>query len=126
MNAIEFVRKFGICEAKAVLLKSEYHFEVDVYLPDMKEFTYIAINPTDSCPYVGLSDIKQIVDAFELVEYCHGLIDAKELLEEINSEKWVYNLYTNTVISADYAPSEDMCIRYNVLEKAINLVEQCQ
>ena len=62
MNAVDFVKDKGICEAKAVLLKSKYHYEVDVYLPDTKEFTYIAISPTDSCPYVGLNDLKQIVE----------------------------------------------------------------
>lgn len=103
MNAIDYVKQNGIEKAK-------------IHLEKMKAERWINS---------FFNDLKQIVDAFELVEYCYGLSDAKELLEEINSEKWVYNLYTNTVISVDYAPSEDMCIRYNVLEKAINLVEQC-
>lgn len=59
-----------------------------------------------------------------MVEYCNGLEDAKELLDEIDSER-LYNLYTNTVISVEYAPSKDMCIRYDVLKQAIELVEKC-
>lgn len=109
MNAVEFVKKVGICEAKAVLLKSEYHFEVDVYLPDMKEFTYIAINPTDSCPYVGLSDLKQIVDAFELVESLGGMAMAKDVFDiEIHEPHYNYDAEKVTRI-----------------EQAINLMEQC-
>lgn len=105
MKATEFLKKVGICEAKAVLLKSEYHFEVDVYLPDMKEFTYIAINPTDSCPYVGLSDLKQIVEAFDSVEACGGVDKVKKHLKQGN------------VFRFEEKP---------LMRQAINLVEQCQ
>lgn len=68
MDAIEFVRKFGSCEARSVLLKSKYHYEVDVYLVDTKEFTYIAIQPSENDPFVSLTDLKQIVEAFEFIE----------------------------------------------------------
>lgn len=77
MKAVDFIRKFGWCEALSVLLKSEYHHEVDVYLVPLKEFTFIAIKPDESDPYVSLSELKQYTDAYELVESWGGLNDAK-------------------------------------------------
>lgn len=108
MDAIEFVKQNGIEKAKQI-----------VELFPLSTFINI-----DGIGF-SIPDLKQIIEAFELVEYCNGLENAKELLDEIDSERWVYNLYTNTVISADYAPSEDMCIRYDVLKQAIQLVEKC-
>ena len=104
MNAIEFVKKFGLVEAKKQLEdpKLVYFAQVD---------------------YQFMHDLKQIVEASNLVEYCNGLENAKELLEEIDSERWVYNLYTNNVISSDYSPCDNMCIKYDVLKQAIELVE---
>ena len=106
MNAIEFVKKFGLDKARGI----------------------IAVMSDGVINYggesVSYSDLKKIVEAFELVEYCNGLEDAKELLDEIDSERWVYNLYTNTVISSDYSPCDNMCIKYDVLKKAIELVER--
>ena len=109
MDAIKFVKQNGIEEARKI---------VDIFsLPTLINIDGIG---------VSISDLKQIVDAFELVEYCNGLEDAKELLDEIDSERWVYNLYTNTVISSDYSPCDNMCIKYDVLKKAIDLVELCK
>ena len=108
MNAIEFVKQNGI---------EKTHKIVDLFPIS----TLINIDGFA----ISISDLKQIVNSFELVEYCNGLENAKELLDEIDSERWVYNLYTNTVISADYAPSEEMCIRYKVLKQAIELAEKC-
>lgn len=104
MNAIEFVKKFGSCEARSVLLKSKYHYEVDVYLVDTKEFTYIAIQPSENDPFVSLTDLKQIVDAFKLVERYGGVEEAKEL----HHDEFRCDIY------------------WNNLQQAINLVEQCQ
>ena len=85
MNEIDFVKQNGIEKTKQI---------VDL----LPMSTLINIDGIG----VSISDLKQIVDSFELVEYCNGLEDAKELLDEIDSERWVYNLYTNTVISSDY------------------------
>ena len=104
MNAIEFVKKFGFIEARSVLLKSKYHYEVDVYLVDTKEFTYIAIQPSENDAFVSLTDLKQIVDAFKLVERYGGVEEANKLnYDEFRSD-----------------------INWNSLQQAINLVEQCQ
>ena len=108
MNAIEFVKQNGIEKVKQI---------VDLFPIS----TLINIDGIS----VSILELKQIVDAFELVEYCNGLEDAKELLDEIDSERWVYNLYTNTVISSDYSPCDNMCIKYDVLKQAIELVEKC-
>ena len=108
MDAIEFVKKFGIEKVKQI---------VELFPLS----TLINIDGVG----VSIPDLKQIVEAFDSVEYCNGLENAKELLDEIDGERWVYNLYANTVISADYAPSEEMCIRYKVLKQAIELVEKC-
>ena len=107
MNAIDFVKEFGLGEARGIIFTMTSGF-----------VNYDGIS-------VNYDEIKQIVDAFDLVEYCNGLENAKELLDEIDSERWVYNLYTNTVISFEYAHSEDMCIRYDALKQAIQLVEKC-
>ena len=107
MNAIEFVKQNGVEKAKQI---------VDL----LPMSTLINIDGIG----VSISELKQIVEAFELVEYCNGLEDAKELLDEIDSERWVYNLYTNTVISSDYSPCDNMCIKYDVLKQAIELVER--
>ena len=109
MNAIEFVKQNGIEKAKQI---------VDLFPRST------LINIDGSC--VSISDLKKIIDAFDLVEYCNGLENAKELLDEIDSERWVYNLYTNTVISSDYSPCDNMCIKYDVLKKAIELAEKCK
>lgn len=108
MNAIEFVKQNGIEKVKQI---------VDLFPIS----TLINIDGVG----VSVSDLKKIVEAFELVEYCNGLEDAKELLDEIDSERWVYNLYTNTVISSDYSPCDNMCIKYDVLKKSIELAEKC-
>ena len=104
MNAIEFVKKFGSCEARSVLLKSKYHYEVDVYLVDTKEFTHIAIQPSENDPFVSLTDLKQIVDACELVMEHGSVAHAKNYVE------------------SDYTAPEVK----EFLLKAINIVEQCQ
>ena len=108
MDATEFVKKFGVPKARWIIFTMTSGFV---------NYDGISLN---------YDEIKQIVDAFELVEYCNGLENAKELLDEIDSERWVYNLYTNTVISSDYSPCDNMCIKYDVLKKAIELVEKCK
>lgn len=118
MKAIEYVKKVGFCEAKSVLLKSEYHSEVDVYLPDTKEFTYIAVSPTDTCPYVGLKDLREIVAAFDLVGNFGGLALSKYHLLKVKNSYSLECYYTDE--HGNHFKTYE-----HVLEKAINLVEQC-
>ena len=94
MKAIDFLKKFGLEHTK--------------YLIEDTELTEFAIHSTCGGKYyqdtVSVSDLKQIVDAFELVESYGGLIEAKELhYDEFRSDT-----------------------AYNKLQQAINLVEQCQ
>ena len=120
MDAIEFVKKFGVGRATELVSEVSKSKKLKWYTPQID----INLEPHE----FGFSfdEIKQIVDAFDLVEYCNGLENAKELLDEIDSERWVYNLYTNTVISSDYSPCDNMCIKYDVLKQAIELVEKCK
>ena len=86
MNAIEFVKQNGIEKAKQI---------VELF----KMSTLISIDGIG----VSISDLKQIVTAFELVDRFGGIKEAKrlhydEFLRDIN---------------------------WNNLQKSINIVEQC-
>ena len=154
MNAIGFVKKFGL--GKVIELLNRIESETEFLLNYSDTYLYPVQLKSDWCNedefsqyceselywvsrsmskddedindhwFASVLELKQIVEAFELVEYCNGLEDAKELLDEIDSERWVYNLYTNTVISSDYSPCDNMCIKYDVLKQAIELVEKCK
>ena len=90
MNAIEFVKKFGFIEAKNTL--------DDCIFLEAASFNCLGF---DIC----VSDLKQIVEAWKLVERYGGLEVAK---------------------TCEYSEDLDH-VKYNVdLAKAINLVEQCQ
>lgn len=90
MNAIEFVKKFGL----------------DLVKRDVAAWQGGFIKREDFLENYGfdiLDDLKQIVDAFKLVESYGGLSEAKELhYDEFRSDT-----------------------TYNKLQKSINLVEQC-
>ena len=117
MNAIEYVKKVGFCEAKSVLLKSECHSEVDVYLPDTKEFTYISVSPTDSCPYVGLKGLREIVEAFEIIGLFKNLRHA--LIECDTSDS---SGHSQILVKIEGGVGYIDVLR---VRKAIFLVEQC-
>ncbi len=87
MNAIEFVKKFGWGEAilNYHSCKHQYYFHYNGYIE------------------VCVADLKQIVDAFELIESYGGLDKAKLKLKDMADG------------IQDCAP----------LIQAINLVEQC-
>lgn len=80
MNAVEFVKVMGIDATKAFVRTGN-------------------INPDK------IGDLKQIVEAFELVESYGGVTEASFYVFEETGEDCYYN---------------------KALEKAINLVEQCQ
>ena len=89
MNAIEFVKKFGFIEAKNTL-------DDCIFL----EAAFFNCLGFDIC----VSDLKQIVDAWNLVERFGGLEESKELhYDEFRSD-----------------------INWNNLQQSINIVEQCQ
>lgn len=87
MNAIEFVKNYGIDEARDKVQDCEFL--------DAEFFNWMG---NDVC----VSDLKKIVDAFELVESYGSIKQAKYFLS----------------ICADWIKPS--------LEQAINLVEQCQ
>lgn len=89
MNAIEFVKTFGFIEAKNTL-------DDCIFL----EAAFFNCLGFDIC----VSDLKQILEAFELVESYGGIAEASCYVFEETGEDCYYN---------------------KSLEEAINLVEQC-
>lgn len=68
---------------------------------------------------VLLEDLKRLVESVDFINSVHGIDEAKELLREIDSEEWCYNLLTNVPIAVEYAPSDDLVIHYAPLKQAI-------
>lgn len=91
MNAIEFVKKFGWGEFKELYQASLY---VEPFQP-----------PSEKIIGIKKSEIKELFDAFELVERYGGVLRSKSYLEK--------NKNTGSEINL-------------ILGAAINLVEQCQ
>ena len=104
MNAIEFVKEYGIEEAKKAI-KNVAWCET-AYCMRLKHGCF----KTNSDCCIDINDLKQIVDAFELVDSYGGLKGAKN---------WIKNVVSNESMSNIMAINSD-------LSKAINLVEQCQ
>lgn len=92
MNANEFMKKIGFKAAKSIVNRWPFSTETDVYLPEMKEYTYIAIPPTETDPYVSLADLQRIVESCEIVESLEGLDRAKLFIKhrEFNLERGIY------------------------------------
>lgn len=109
MKAIDFLKKFGLEHTK--------------YLIEDTELTEFAIHSTCGGKYyqdtVSVSDLKQIVDAFDLVEKHGGLFQAKCQIENECPDFEFGEL--------EYYEDGDIYFtKYADLEKSINLVEQCQ
>lgn len=91
MKAVEFVKKFGWGEFKDLYQASLY---VEPFQP-----------PSEKIIGIKKSEIKELFDAFELVERYGGVLRSKSYLEK--------NKNTGSEINL-------------ILGAAINLVEQCQ
>lgn len=103
MNAVEFVKKYGL-EESAKITNESIEFGKNVFY-DLSDELYYG---SDFGGRICVNDLKQIVDAWELVEFYGGLDGAKgEYFEIVHSGK--YDKHSPTDIA-----------------KAINLVEQCQ
>ena len=93
MKAFEFVKKFGLGDAKSALGH--------------------ACGNLDHVAYNGygllISDLKQIVDAWELVESKGGLVECKKILSRDN-----------------FTWCSGGRVYVNPLERAVKIVEQCQ
>jgi len=81
MKANEFVKNKGPKTAKLIVDCWIDYPETDVYLPDMMEYTFIAIEPTENCPFVSLNDLKRLVESHALVESYGGLDGSKRFIE---------------------------------------------
>lgn len=95
MKATEFVKKFGVSEARFYLgtaAEGAKRMSFDMLEHGLKDVTLL------------VSDLKQIVDAWELVERHGGLKEAKKYSSYIADISWTI---------------------HKKIEKAINLVEQC-
>lgn len=99
MGAIEFVKRYGIDHAKYVLSAS-------VVVP------------------ITHGDLKQIVEAFELVEKAGGLDESKSILGNVNPWSRGYNIISNTYFGGDIFSDEQEFYISDLL-KAIELVEKC-
>lgn len=108
MKAIDFLKKFGLEHTK--------------YLIEDTELTEFAIHSTCGGKYyqdtVSVSDLKQIVDAFELVET--GLLELKKTMFNDSRDldyvkNWILNV-SDKLLTEKGAK----------LKQAIKLMEQCQ
>lgn len=72
MNAVEFVRKFGV-EESAKIANESVEFGKNVFY-DLSDELYYG---SDFGGRICVNDLKQIVDAFELVDKLGGLDKAK-------------------------------------------------
>lgn len=89
MKANEFVKNKGLKAAKLIVDCWIDYPETDVYLPDMMEYTFIAIEPTENCPFVSLNDLKRLVESHALVEKLGGLESAKKELQRQSILRWI-------------------------------------
>lgn len=89
MKANEFVENKGLKAAKLIVDCWIDYPETDVYLPDMMEYTFIAIEPTENCPFVSLNDLKRLVESHALVEKLGGLESAKKELQRQSILRWI-------------------------------------
>lgn len=98
MDAIEFVKKFGIKEAKDQLENPKLVYGVQV-------------------DYNFMNDLKQIVEAFDLVGRKGGVEISKEILET-----WAFMLAVKAKVGR---LAEMLAEDYDTLKQAIELVEKC-
>ena len=82
MKAYDFVENKGLKAVKLIVDCWIDYPETDVYLPDMMEYTFITIEPTENCPFVSLSDLKRLVESHALIESFNGLEMAKKFYDE--------------------------------------------
>ena len=104
MNAIEFVKKFGWKDAKVCLLNCAS--------PEDKWF----MRRGDLISGQEFDNLKQIVEAFELVDKFGGFEKANKTLKKAYDN-------CSSIISIRKIGFE---CSYSDLQEAINLVEQCQ
>ncbi|MEG0407369.1 MAG: hypothetical protein RR623_00725 [Bacilli bacterium] len=125
MNAIEFVKKFGIKEAKRIVeyrdihVKSTHVFKFNESCVDNGVINGGAYLYTKSYNdySVSVDDLKQIFDAFDLVESKGGVERSTEILET-----WAFMLAVKAKVGR---LAEILSEDYDVLKHALDLVEKC-
>ena len=100
MNAIEFVKQNDIEKARKIV----------------ELFTLSTLINIDGAG-VSILDLKQIVNAFELVENIGGVKNAIEILDT-----WAFMLAVKAKVGR---LAEILAEDYDVLKQAIELVEKC-
>lgn len=117
MNAIEFVKDKGLLFAIEVFQNSPDNFPEIVVDSDGVSYG-IGLVPFVGGYHILRDDLKQVVEAFELVDQCGGLSKAKSELK----------LLMDSLSMGLYHGIEGTCAEMKIprLKKAINLVEQCQ
>lgn len=100
MNAIEFVKKYGLDVAK------------DLSYRDKTSIGYLSVEHHS----LNQDDLKQIVEAFELVERFGGFDKSNKMLKKAYDN-------CSSIISIRKIGFE---CSYSDLQEAINLLEQCQ
>lgn len=118
MKANEFVENKGLKAAKLIVDCWIDYPETDVYLPDMMEYTFIAIEPTENCPFVSLNDLKRLVESHELVAI-HGFEKSKEIVANAPSDDHFYSWTLGD------SGVRDKTVNIGKLRKAIADVESC-
>lgn len=100
MNAIGFVKKFGV-EESAKIANESVEFGKNVFY-DLSDELYYGSNFGGR---ICVNDLKQIVDAFELVEAWGGIDKTKDRID------WA-------IVNKNFYAAD-------MMKHAINLVEQC-
>lgn len=119
MNAIEFVKKFGIDEAKKVVdYRDKYAKECHTYLFTKGGGSYSTSHSyTSDGLNVNVDDIKQIVEAFEIVDLFKSLDHAKSELTACEAA-----MHSQILVKLDVGIGY---IDTKRVKKAIELVEKC-
>ncbi|MDV7375746.1 hypothetical protein R4467_02010 [Acinetobacter baumannii] len=80
MNAIQFIKKFGIDEAKQIISRAPSH--ANVYDIDNKEYADATEDTFGlSCNLVGLGILKKMVERLDFVQTYGGIVMAKRQLD---------------------------------------------
>lgn len=126
MKATEFVKKKGYKTAKLIVDCWCDYPETDVYLPDMMEYTFIAIAPTENCPFVSLCELKRLVESHELVNEFFNL-EALGFDKAIElAKKQIEELEDNETVEFWHRWDDDLSCTVARMKQAIADVEACQ
>ena len=108
MKANEFVKKFGLEDAKTTSNPKHETIDNDLhYCTGIKDYTD-GFDDYEPCPdCVNIIDLKRLVESHELVELTGGLEMAKSVLDiEINAKHYEYDASKVTQLSKAIADVE--------------------